>query len=77
MGDRHLLLQGDSIIIQMPGHNCKYKHFGGAGGIQTPGLRNANAALYQLSYSPMNLDIITNLAAARTDHHRHTFLKLF
>ncbi len=25
---------------------------GGAEGIQTPGLRNANAALYQLSYSP-------------------------
>lgn len=26
---------------------------GGAEGNQTPDLRNANAALYQLSYSPM------------------------
>lgn len=33
---------------------CEYNCFGGAKGIQTLGLCNANAALYQLSYSPMS-----------------------
>ena len=36
-----------------------FVHDGGAEGIRTPGLRDANATLSQLSYSPNTLVIIT------------------
>ena len=49
---------GDEAIIQILDHNCKHECNGGAGGTQTPYLRNANAALYQMSYGPKNSTII-------------------